>query len=81
MEVISEMCLDNSSFHFGIKTHQAPPPTDLVLFVVCRIPAQKLLISENKNGSENLKWQRTLKEILKRNKFGCYIRLVYALQF
>ena len=34
MQVISEMCLDNSLFHFGIKTHQAPPPTDLVLFVV-----------------------------------------------
>ena len=52
MQVISEMCLDN----FGIKTHQAPPPTHLVLFVVRRIPAQDLLISENKNVSENLNW-------------------------
>ena len=55
MQVISKMCLDNSLFHFGIKSHQAPPPTHLVLFVVRRIPAQELLISENKNVSETLK--------------------------
>ena len=81
MQVISKMCLDNSLFNFGIKSHQAPPPTHLVLFVVRRIPAQEVLISENENVSEDLKWQRNLKEILKRKKFVCYIRLVYALQF
>ena len=52
MQVISKMCLDNSLFNFGIKSHQAPPPTHLVLFVVRRIPAQEVLISENENVSE-----------------------------
>ena len=75
------MFMDDSFFHIGIKTHPAPPPTQLVLFVVHRMPALEVLIAENENVSENLKWQRTLKEILKRKKFGCNIRLVYALQF
>ena len=61
--------MDNLSFHFGIKTHPAPPPTHLVLFVVHRMPALEVLIAENENVRENLKWQRTLKEILKRKKF------------
>ena len=49
------MLTNQRVFHFGIKTHQAPPPTHSVLFVVRRIPAQELLISENKNVSETLK--------------------------
>ena len=47
------MCLDTSLFHFGIKTHPAPPPTQLVLFVVHRMSALEVLISENENVSEN----------------------------
>ena len=46
------MFMDNSFFHIGIKTHPAPPPTHLVLFVVHRISALEVLISENENVSD-----------------------------
>ena len=47
--MIFKMFMDDSFFHIGIKTHPAPPPTHLVLFVVHRISALEVPISENEN--------------------------------
>ena len=50
-------------------------------WLLCKGYHTKYSFQKNENVSENLKWQRSLREILKRKNFWCNIRLVYALQY